>query len=279
MASKSRRRRERGFPIASWPGPLESVGGDMFSPFPHFDRRGASCYDSPMGRFLVFFILVLVLTRILGRVPVIGGLFARTGFIGIWITAILLSVGMTRWGERTVRVQKSRSQLRQLLQVDTPHNHGKAGSMLLAGGQARAAVEHLESAAEGEPEMAEWHYRLGQAYLALRRFEEASTSLARALELDPEHAYGSAQLSMAEVCEALGQAEGALSALETFERNHGPTPESSYRRGRALLGVGRKDDARRAFDSAATLAIHTASYQQAKARAWAMKAKVAAMRC
>ncbi|MFT5290457.1 MAG: tetratricopeptide (TPR) repeat protein [Planctomycetota bacterium] len=232
-----------------------------------------------MGRFFVFFILVLVLTRVLGHVPVIGVLFARTGLIGVWITAILLSVGMTRWGERTVRVRKSRSQLSQLLQVDTPHNHGKAGRMLLAQGQARAALEHLESATEGEPDQAEWHYRLGQAYLDLRRFEEASTFLTRALELDPEHAYGSAQLSLAEVSEALGQLDDALAALETFERNHGPTPESSYRRGQTLLGLNRKDDARRAFDSVATLAIHTASYQQAKARVWAMKAKFAALRC
>ena len=228
-----------------------------------------------MGRFLIFFAVAFVLSRVLAHVPLIGGFFARTGIFGIWIAAILLSFGMTWWGRRAVQVGRTRSELRRLLQVDTPHNRGKAGALLAAQGNRRAALEHLEAAAAGEPDVPEWHYRLGRTLLELRRSEEAVTSLERAVALDPEHAYGAAQLRLAEAREAEGSDEAALEALRTFERNHGPSPESCYRRGRLLTAAGRGDEARAAFDEVARLAERATKYQRKEAMGWALKAKLA----
>ena len=231
-----------------------------------------------MGRFLLFFAIAVVLRNVLAHVPVIGGLFARTGIFGIWITAILLSMGMTWWGQRAVRVGRARSELRALLQVDNPHNRGKAGTYLYAQGRVRAALPHLEEAARGEPDVAEWQYRLGLALLDLGRKEEALEALGRAAQLDPEHGYGAVQLRLAQVRDDLGDHAGAVEACRTFERNHGPSPESCYRRGRALAALGRADEARQAFEEVAQVAQHAARYQRGAARAWVMKAKLAALR-
>lgn len=228
-----------------------------------------------MGRFLLFFALAVVLSRVLAKVPIIGGLFAHTGIFGIWIVAILLSFGMTWWGQRAVRVGRTRSELRRLMQVETPHNKGKAACLLYAQGSVRKSVPLFEEAVAGEPDVADWHYRLGKALLDLRRYDEAIVAFERAVEIDPEHAYGAAQLRLAEVRATEGEDERALEALVVFERNHGPSPESCYRRGRSLARLGRKDEARAAYQEVAALASRATKYQRNEALGWAAKAKMA----
>jgi len=246
--------------------------------FPHFVPTPASRYDARMLRLLIFFVAAIFLSQILGHLPLIGGLFARTGILGLWITALLLAWGVSKWGERAVRVSASRNELRRLLAVDTPHNHGKAGSLLYAQGRRRAALSHLEAAAAGEPEVADWHYRLGRCRADLGELDEGITSLQRAVELDPEHAYGAAQLRLAEALSRRGDEEEALAALATFDRNHGSSPESCYRRGKALSALGRSEEARAAYDEVGRLADDATRYQAREARMWAFKARLAAIR-
>ena len=57
-----------------------------------------------------------------------------------------------------------------------------------------------------------------------------------------------------------------------FERFHGPTPESAYRRGRALKALGRRDEAGSAFEEVATLAKQSAKYQKKDSAGWVMRA-------
>lgn len=228
-----------------------------------------------MLRLLGFFVLAAVLASVLGHVPLIGPLFRHTGLIGILISAALLSALMTRVGARMLSARKLRAELRALGAVGNAYGHGKMGALYLARGRARAALPHLEQAAAGEPEVAEWHYRLGLARLALRELEPALAAFERCAALEEEHAYGAAQMRRAECLQRLGRAQEALDALHVHERNHGPSPEAAYRRGVALRALGRKAEARTAFAEVGELARRAARYQRRAAGLWALRAGLA----
>ena len=165
--------------------------------------------------------------------------------------------------------------MRELEGVASPHNRGKIGSVYLAHHRPRAALPHLQAAAEGEPETTEWHYRLGCALASLRRYEEAEAALRVVQEQDEEYAYGAALLRLIEVVRRRGSPEEALALLDRFERNHGETPESTFRRGQALKALGRRDEARERFAHVAELASKAARYQRQEAGGWVIRAFLA----
>lgn len=222
-----------------------------------------------MLRLLGFGVLVFVVWRLFSFLP-FGG-----SFIGLWLAVLATSALLGWWGNRAVAVRRNRNQIRALGAVDTPANRGKLGAMLLGQGRAGRAVEHLEAAAAGEPDVAEWHYRLGQAHVRLGATSAALESLRRCVELDEEHAYGQAQLAFADALRRDGAAEEALTALDRFDRNHGESPESLFRRGQVLRALGRKDEARAAFDRVGEAASRATQYQKGEARGWALRATLA----
>ena len=223
-----------------------------------------------MLRLLGFFVLAYLLVSLLAGVPGIGWLFR--GFFGFWLAAILLGVALTRLSELGVRRARMGSRMRELEAVDSPHNQGKLGSLLLGGGSAARAVPHLERAVEGEPESAEWRYRLGQALLRTGQGARAVEVLQAAAAIDEEHAYGGVQLALAEARLRNGDAAGALAALDTFDRNHGPSPESAYRRGIALRKLGRRDEAAASLRKVGELASRAAKFKQQENRGWVLRA-------
>lgn len=238
------------------------------APFP------SSRYDAAMLRLIVFFGLAFLLASLLSAVPVIGPWIARTGCLGIWIAAMLLSWGFTKVGAKWVRIQRDRSELRTLLAVDRPHQHGKAGAMLLAQGRPGKAIEHLVIATEEEPERAEWHDRLGRALLTRAKPAEAIAALQRALEIDEEYAFGVTRMRLAEAQLAAGDAAASLATLARFERDHGPSAESAYRRGLALRTEGKREEARAAFDEVSSLAGSAVNYQRREAAKWRARASL-----
>jgi len=184
---------------------------------------------------------------------------------------------ITKYGQRAYRVRRDASKIRELATVDTPTNQGKLGALLVAQGRPRKALEPLRAATRGEPEVAEWHYRLGCALLQTRQYPEAVEALQKCVALDEEYAYGAAQLRLAEALTASKRASKAIDALAVFERNHGPSPESAYRRGLAYKQDGQRDAAKQAFDEVAQLAQQVARYQRTQAGMWTFKAKMASM--
>lgn len=227
-----------------------------------------------MARLIGFFLVVLLLLQGLRAVPVIGGIF-RVPLFGFWITAILLSAGLSKLAAVALDRRKVRQLARQLGTVDTPHNQGKLGSLLLSQGRFRQACEPLERATAGEPESAEWWYRLGCARIGSRDPAGAVTALERAVEIDEDHAYGGALLRLAEAHTLAGEGRPALEALERFARTHGPNPESAYRRGRALRALGQSSEARAAFAEVPVLAEQVAPYQRRAASAWVARSYLA----
>jgi tetratricopeptide (TPR) repeat protein len=226
-----------------------------------------------MLRMAGFFVLVLVSLQFLRHIPIIGVLFR--GLFGFWIGAILISWLLTYVSGVLLRRRRLTVRMRELGNVESAHNQGKLGSLMLAHGQARRAVTHLENAAVGEPESAEWHYRLGCALLAAGRPEQAIGPLTRAHDINEEHAYGAVQLRLGEALLKAGKGEAALEAFERFERNHGPSPESCYRRGTTLRALGRKQEAKQTFSRVQDLAAKAATYQRGSNRGWVLRATLA----
>jgi tetratricopeptide (TPR) repeat protein len=226
-----------------------------------------------MARLAGFFLSVFVLVALLRALPGLGGWFG--GFWSFWLVAIALGYALTHAGVRLNARRRLAAQMRALRVVDSAHNQGKLGALLLAHGSAGRALPHLERAAAGEPDVPEWSYRLGQALAARGRGREAVAAFERAVALDEEHAYGGVQLALAAARQAAGDGAGALAALAVFERNHGPSPESAYRRGRALRVAGRRDEARAAFGEVGELARRAVGFQRSRNRPWVLRAWLA----
>jgi tetratricopeptide (TPR) repeat protein len=221
-----------------------------------------------MLRLAGFFVATLVVLHVLRLVPVIGHVF-DIPILGFWGAAILVSAAASKLADSAWKRRRMQHRLRDLGHVETPHNQGKLGSLLAGEGRHKEAIAHLERAVAGEPNVAEWRYRLGCALLRTRRPAEAAAALERAAAIDEEHAYGAVLARLAEARLAAGDAEGALEAIRRRERNHGADAESAYRRGLAEKAIGRKVEARASFAETRRLAGSAARFQRAQARKWA----------
>ncbi|MFO1009327.1 MAG: tetratricopeptide repeat protein [Planctomycetota bacterium] len=227
-----------------------------------------------MLRLVAFFFGAFLLMLALRHVPVVGRIF-EIPLIGFWGAAILLSLLLSRVASVGVDRASLRRKVADLERVDTPHNQGKLGSLLLAGGRAKAAVTPLERAVAGEPDSIEWRYRLGLARLEAGDAAGAADALAAVSARDEEYAYGAAQLALARALERTGRRSDALDALDRFERNHGPSPESACRRGILLKRLGRPDEARAVLASVAGLASRAGGRQKRGAAGWTWRAFLA----
>jgi len=224
-------------------------------------------------RLVGFFVACVVVLHLLSYVPFVGGLFHS--LIGFWVAAIVVAGAASWLAEHGLQSRKLRHSIVALGHVETPHNQGKLGSLLASHGRFARALPHLERAAAGEPEVAEWHHRRGMALLALRRTGEALDALRRAAALDAEHAYGATQLGLARAHATLGDGEASLAALDIFERNHGPSPESAYWRALAHKRAGRRDEAARSLREVSRLAAEAARFQRKRQRIWVLRSWLA----
>jgi tetratricopeptide (TPR) repeat protein len=222
-------------------------------------------------RLIGTILLVFLVMGVLRQVPVVG-VFFQIPLLGFFLAAFLVGLLADRLGTMARRRVVFQRAQRDLGGVDTPRNRGKLGSLLLSQGSHRAAIGHLRAAVEGEPESAEWAYRLGCALLGAGQTEDAAAALGGAIELDAGHAYGAPRLRRAEALTVCGRHEEAFTELECFERDYGPSAESAYRRGLALRGGGRKAEARAAFAEVSRLAASAVRYQKSEARLFALRA-------
>ncbi len=229
-----------------------------------------------MLRLLGFLALTFVVLAVLRALPFVGGL-AQIPLLGFFLAAMIVSWGLARLGEHTLQLRRQQNLAKELGTVETPFVQGKLGSLMLAQRRYKAAIPLLESARDGEPESAEWHYRLGQALLGERRAAEAAESLKQALAIDAEYAYGEASLRLAEALASLGQHEDVLAVLDGFDRNHGESPESAYRHGAALKALGRKSEALTILRRVPKLAAEAAGTQKRGASLWSLRARLASM--
>lgn len=226
-----------------------------------------------MLRLVGFFLLAYVALRVLQAMPFVGPFFRNV--FAFWIVCLGLGLALTRLSQVAVQRRRQGAVMRELQAVDSPYNRGKLGALLLSQSRPAAAVPHLEQALAGDPESLEWGFRLGCALLAADRAADAVERLRAVAERDEEYAYGAVQLRLAEALTRSGRPDGALEALDRFDRNHGESPESAFRRGAALRASGARDPARAAFSRVPVLARNAAGFQRGQNRAWVWRAFLA----
>lgn len=223
-----------------------------------------------MMRLILWFAVVLVCRQFLAAIPVLGVPF-RIPFVGFFLTLYLVGWLGRRAVERWDAGRRARALAKSLGNVETPHNQGKLGVLYESRGRYGKAIGHLQQAVEGEPEVTEWHYRLGRSYLGAGLLDEALETLNHARSQDEEHAYGGVLMSLAEAQRRASHPDRALESIERFERNHGPKPESAYRRGKALAALGRKEESQSAYREISKLAGEAVRYQRSEARSWVFR--------
>lgn len=223
-------------------------------------------------RLFPWLALTAVLFVVAGMVPGLRGL-TRMPILGLLLTSMLAAALLRHWEAWQVQRKQTAASIRDLSRVETPEQQGKLGSLLLSKGKARQALEPLQNAAQGDPGRLEWRYRLGCCELELGRPAQALEWLEDVVAREEEHAFGAAIMRLIECRFALGEHSQALAALERFERNHGPNPESAYRRGQALLELGQREAGKSALAEVPVLMEALPAAHRKPMRAYAIKAK------
>ena len=128
-----------------------------------------------------------------------------------------------------------------------PHELMELARLHLASEQPDHALACLFRAEQAEGEKAPVHYRIGQVYLQMERWEEAERAFSKALDRDPEHA--NSHLGQART--RLGQ-ERAEAAVEAALRSVELSPErpaGHFWLGVALAEAGQPEDAVGVFET------------------------------
>lgn len=211
-----------------------------------------------MLQLIGFFLATLAALHVLRLLPGVGGIF-QVPFVGFLLASVLVSAlfsFLAREGYERARQRRLEQQFRG---VETPHNQGKLGALLLARGRAKAALPHLERAVAGDPEAREARWNLAQALAACGQDARALAALAPLLRAEEGFAYGDALLLAARCERRMGQSQQALERLAAHERQCGAQPAALYERAHALRALGRKAEARATFRS-----VQAASSAQVK---------------
>jgi len=123
-----------------------------------------------------------------------------------------------------------------------------------------SAVHYFELAVATDPLFAQAHGYYGLFLLAQGAAPAAVRSLSRALELDPS--WESLRLELARACVASGQSQRALRELDTVLEVMRPTATLELVRGEALQNLGRREEARAAWERGRRLDPTNAELQQ-----------------
>lgn len=131
----------------------------------------------------------------------------------------------------------------------------------------------LEPAAEMMAHSAEYWDDLGTALLFTGSRAEGESMIRRALDINPRVKYGQPYLRLAAVNR--DQPEKALKLLDELRAIHSSSCEAYYRMGLIYRDLGRKAEARRAFDEAVDIYRTLPRYKRREERPWAIRSRLA----
>jgi tetratricopeptide (TPR) repeat protein len=176
------------------------------------------------------------------------------------------------------RKEEAREALRSALDFD-PDNAAALGNLAIVEmqlGEDEAALVHAQAAVRAAPGEAVHHYNLGNLLALKKRYEEALSSLRRAIEIDPDYTYaynelGNVYLELGLPAEARKAFEAGLSRDRTLAKLH-------KNLARAALAEGRPEEAILHLKTALPLYPPADPIGKAEATYWLAAAQAAAGR-
>jgi hypothetical protein len=136
------------------------------------------------------------------------------------------------------------------------------------------AREAAAFAVEREPTSWRAWSELGLAQMGLGNYENAATTLAKVVEIEPAHAAGDAAFALAVSLEKSGQKDEARRVLEKLARTSS-LPRVLFSLASLQADAGQTSDARASLERIITEAEYVPSYHRREVRPWVRRAKKA----
>jgi tetratricopeptide (TPR) repeat protein len=212
----------------------------------------------------------MILWAITGN-PVVAALIV----IVFWGVADWYTFGFLRGGMRVVRNIQRVSRLSQLIEINPHDRKARAdlGEALIALRRFERAIVVLKPAVDADPDDANTLCLLGLACLGAGKAEQGELFIKSVLEADPKHRQGQPLLDLGRYRLARGDARAAAEALREYLDVYASSVEGRYLLSRALLLSGdhaRADAERqRAWTEYAT----ALPFQRRAERLWAWRAR------
>jgi tetratricopeptide (TPR) repeat protein len=218
----------------------------------------------------------------LGKFLIFSLLWWLTGnpFIAILVLLAILYVldrrfvGLTPSFLKPYRRSRRLSAVRRELE-SRPHDTRsklEAARLLMEKKKYREALGYLEQVLPVMDESAEVLVEIGICKLKTGETAEGEKAILQGLELNPRVHYGEPYLRLAEAFKT-EDPNKALRYLEQFRRVHSSSCEAYYRLGQLYELMGRKEDAKAAYEETARIYRGLPKYKRKSERRWALLAQ------
>ncbi|CQR55417.1 tetratricopeptide repeat protein [Paenibacillus riograndensis] len=137
--------------------------------------------------------------------------------------------------------------------------------------------ELLEQIADRYEQSAEYWVELGYANLKLGHLPEGEAQMLQGLEINRKAQYGQPYLRLAEVFRNIDHNK-ALQYVTQFQEIQSSSSEAYYLAGSMYKALGRKEDAKRAFNESTAVYRSLPKYKKRQERGWALRSYFAKMR-
>ncbi|QQZ59477.1 tetratricopeptide repeat protein [Paenibacillus sonchi] len=139
------------------------------------------------------------------------------------------------------------------------------------------AKELLVQIADRYEQSAEYWVELGYANLKLGHLPEGEAQMLQGLEINRKAQYGQPYLRLAEVFRNIDHNK-ALQYVTQFQEIQSSSSEAYYLAGSMYKALGRKEDAKRAFNESTAVYRSLPKYKKRQERGWALRSYFAKMR-
>ncbi|KWX77387.1 hypothetical protein AML91_07495 [Paenibacillus jilunlii] len=139
------------------------------------------------------------------------------------------------------------------------------------------AKELLVQIADRYEQSAEYWVELGYANLKLGHLPEGEAQMLQGLEINRKAQYGQPYLRLAEVFRNIDHNK-ALQYVTQFQEIQSSSSEAYYLAGSMYKALGRKEEAKRAFNESTAIYRSLPKYKKRQERGWALRSYFAKMR-
>ncbi|MGZ9583649.1 tetratricopeptide repeat protein [Paenibacillus marinisediminis] len=184
-------------------------------------------------------------------------------------------IGLSPSMMRPIRRMQRISKLNQGLSAN-PHDTSaklELAHLLIERRHYSEARKWLEPLQDRMDQSAEYWDDLGTCYLYTGETERGEAAIRYALQINPRVKYGQPYLRLAKHYAAIDK-QKAIALLEEFGGIHSSSCEGYYRMGILYAEIGRKKDAKDAWEETIRIYRSSPKYVKRKERAWMIKSRI-----